>query len=597
MKTIEKMPLRKLLIGLWGHIEPHRRKQFFLLLFLMMIASVAEMFSIGAIIPFLAVLTAPERVFEHAFAQPVVSHFQLTSPGQLLLPLTVIFGTAAIVAGSMRLLLLWTSTRLSFAAGADLSLNIYQRTLHQPYSVHIARSSSEVISGIAGKSDAVIYNNILPILTMVSSAFMLTGILGALISVEPTVTIATFGGLGVIYASIIRITRKRLDKDSACIAAESTNVIKALQEGLGGIRDVLLDGSQATYCEVYRRADLPLRRAQGNWQVIGASPRFGMEALGMMLIAVMAYVFAQETDGLVEGIPVLGALALGAQRLLPILQQTYAAWTSVRGGQASLKDIIELLSQPMPVNDDNTERSSISFERKISLNGVSFRYSDDDREVLCDLSLDIEKGSTIGFIGTTGSGKSTLLDIVMGLLDPSTGSLQIDDITIVAENLRDWQSKIAHVPQSIFLCDGSIAENIAFGIPPHLINNEKVKEAATFAQLSEVIEAMPEKYQTGVGERGVKLSGGQRQRIGIARALYKGADVIIFDEATSALDSKTEDAVMKAINIVGERLTILIIAHRTTTLRNCSRIVELDGGSIRRIVPYKDYLSSDTSII
>ena len=586
----------QLLTNLWHHISPRRRRQFGLLLVLMLLASFAEILSIGAVLPFLGVLTAPERIFELPTAKPFIQILRLTEPTQLLLPLTVVFGIAALVAGAMRLLLLWASTRLSFAAGADLSISVYQRTLYQHYAVHCARNSSEIINGIASKTSDVI-GIFSMLLTVMSSLAMLVTILIAFLSVNPLIALSTFGGFGLIYVVVIRLTRHQLSINSKLIAAESSNVIKSLQEGLGGIRDVLIDGSQATYCQIYRNADFPLRRAQGSSSFISASPRFVMEALGMMLIAGLAYSLAQQSDGIAKAIPVLGALALGAQRLLPILQQAYAAWSGIQGRQASLVDTLELLNQPLPDYANQPAAQPLPFAYNISLNQISFRYSSQMPYVLKELSLTIAKGSRVGFIGTTGSGKSTLLDIIMGLLQPIDGSLEIDNQKVTSVNHRAWQAHIAHVPQAIFLADSSIEENIAFGVPKDQIDIERVRQAALEAQIAESIESWPMQYQTFVGERGIRLSGGQRQRIGIARALYKQADVIIFDEATSALDNETEQAVMQAIEGLSKDLTLLIIAHRLTTLKNCTQIVELDGGSIKRLGTYQEIVNQSGSAI
>ena len=580
-----------LLKRLWHHISPRRRGQFGLLLILMVLASFAEILSIGAVLPFLAVLTAPERVFAHAAAQPIIQALGLTMPAQLLLPLTIAFALAALIAGAMRLLLLWASTRLSFATGADLSISIYRRTLYQPYAVHCARNSSEVINGISGKANGVIYSIIVPALTLISSSVMLIAILIALLAVEPVIALAAFGGFGLIYAFIIRLTRKQLLADSQRIARESSHVIKSLQEGLGGIRDVLIDGSQSIYCQNYRNADLPLLRAQGNNFFISSSPRYGMEALGMMLIAALAYSLAQQADGIAKAIPILGALALGAQRLLPVLQQAYGSWTSIRGGQASLQDTLELLDQPLPDYADQPAAQPLPFKHNISLKQLAFRYSPQTPYLLKQLNLTIAKGSRVGFIGTTGSGKSTLLDIVMGLLQPTDGTLEIDGQPVMPTNNRAWQTHIAHVPQAIFLADSSIEENIAFGVPIDQIDPQRVRQAAQQAQIADSIESWPKQYQTFVGERGIRLSGGQRQRIGIARALYKQADVIIFDEATSALDNETEQAVMQAIEGLSKDLTLLIIAHRLTALKKCTQIVELGDGGIKRAGSYQDIVN------
>ncbi|NTW98603.1 MAG: ABC transporter ATP-binding protein [Geobacteraceae bacterium] len=583
--------MSKLLLRLWHHITPRRRGQFGLLLILMVCASFAEILSIGAVLPFLAVLTAPERIFQLPAAQHFIRAAGMTNASQLLFPLTITFGIAALISGAMRLLLLWASTRLSFATGADLSISIYRRTLYQPYAVHVARNSSEVISGISGKANGVIYTIIVPALTLISSSIMLIAILMALLAVDPVIALAAFGGFGLIYAVIIKLTRKQRLINSKCIASESTQVIKSLQEGLGGIRDVLIDGSQATYCQIYRNADSPLRSAQGNNLFIGASPRFGIEALGMMLIAVLAYALARQPDGIAKAIPVLGALALGAQRLLPVLQMAYSSWSGIQGGQVSLRDTLDLLDQPLPDYVDQPPAKALPYREHINLNNLSFRYTEQTPWVLNNLDLTIPKGSRIGFIGITGSGKSTLLDIVMGLLAPTEGSLEIDGQTVTTGNNRAWQAHIAHVPQAIYLADSTIEENIAFGVPKGRIDQSRVKQAAHKAQIADIIETWPKKYQTYVGERGIRLSGGQRQRIGIARALYKQADVIIFDEATSALDNETEQAVMQAIESLGNDLTVLIIAHRLTTLKNCSQIVELADGGIKRTGTYQEIIS------
>jgi ATP-binding cassette subfamily B protein len=317
-----------------------------------------------------------------------------------------------------------------------------------------------------------------------------------------------------------------------------------------------------------------------------------MEALGMLLISIFAYAFAQTTGGIANSIPILGALALGAQRLLPVLQQAYAAWSSIQGGRISLQDTLELLDQELPGFANQLSDKPLAFKKKITLNQVSFRYAPETPWVVENVGLDIFKGSRIGFIGETGSGKSTLLDIIMGLLRPTAGTFDVDDQTITMENQRAWQMRIAHVPQDIFLADSSIAENIAFGVVKEQIDYERVRDAARQAQIASIIDTWARGYETVVGERGVRLSGGQRQRIGIARALYKRADVIIFDEATSALDHETEQAVMQSIENFDDGLTVLIIAHRITTLKNCSQIIEFGDGGIKRIATYKEIINS-----
>jgi ABC-type bacteriocin/lantibiotic exporter with double-glycine peptidase domain len=579
-----------LLKRLWQHISPRRRRQFALLQMLMLITSFADMLSIGAVLPFLGVLTYPERVFENTLARPIIQELNLTEPSQLILPLTILFCTAAFVAGAMRVLLLWTSTRLTYAIGSDLSHSVYRRTLYQPYATHCARNSSELITGISIKSLLAI-SFISNILSIVTSVVMLVIVLITLLAIQPLIALAAFFGFGLIYMLITLLAQKQLLKDSHTAALESTHVIKILQEGLGGIRDVLIDGSQATYCQIYRNADKRLRRAQGNHTFISASPRHGTETLGMILIAGLAYSLAVGKDGLFNAIPILGALALGAQRLLPTLQNIYAAWSGIQGNKASLQDYLELLDQPLPEYANQPVAQQLLFRHSINFKQLSFSYSDQSTYVLEKLNLTILKGARVGFIGTTGSGKSTLLDIVMGLLQPTSGTMEIDGQAVTHNNNRAWQAHIAHVPQAIFLTDGTIEENIAFGVLKDQIDTRRVRLAAQQAQISGSIESWPNQYQTIVGERGIRLSGGQRQRIGIARALYKQADVIVFDEATSALDYETEQAVMQAVADLSKELTLLIIAHRIETLKNCTQIVELGAGGIKRIGSYQEIVS------
>jgi ABC-type multidrug transport system fused ATPase/permease subunit len=596
LKLTEEIDMSKqtqiqLLRRLWRHINARRRSQFVLLFLVMMLAAFAEVLSIGAVLPFLGALTTPESVFVHPVAQPFIQSFGLTAANQLLFPLSIIFGVGALFSGLMRVLLVWGQTRLNFAVGADLSFSIYHRTLYQPYAVHVARNSSEVIAGIATKASAVVNNTLSPVVTVLSSMIMMLSILMALLAIEPTVAIAAFFGFGTIYLLIILSTKKMVARDSQRINQETGRIIKVLQEGLGGIREVLIDGTQSTYCQIYRNADLPLRRAQANIQIISSVPRYITEALGMVLIAALAYSLAARTSGIAGAIPVLGALALGAQRMLPVLQQGYANWTLLRGGQALLQGALDLLDQSLPKYLDGPSQVPMPFQHSIVLNELAFRYMNNTPWVLKQgVCLTIPKGSRIGFVGTTGSGKSTLLDVIMGLLEPTSGSLLLDGVVISEKNQRGWQSHIAHVPQAIFLADTSIAENIAFGIPKEKIDYARVCMAAQKAQIAETIESWDKQYSTLVGERGVRLSGGQRQRIGIARALYKQADVIVLDEATSSLDSNTERAVMEAIESLGNEITVIIVAHRLTTLKNCTQIVELELGRIKRSGNYSDVI-------
>lgn len=589
MKQLQ--PIAQHLGRLFFHINSLRRRQFLLLFVLMILASFSEMLSIGAVLPFLSVLTSPQQFFEHSFVQPFIEVLGIKSADQLLLPVTVIFGLATLIAGGMRLMLAWVVTRLAYATGADLTISIYRRTLYQPYSVHIARNSSNVINTMISKVNETINGTIIPAITIISSGILLLFTLTFLLVIETKMMLMAICGFGLIYIFNIKIFSKVLINNSQRIAKENIKVVKLLQEGLGGIRDILLSGTQEFYCKLYSKSDIPLRRAQGTNIFLGQSPRFVVEALAMVLLAFFAYFLALQSGGINQSLPIIGVLVLGAQRILPLIQQAYYSWSSIQSTRASVADTLNFLDQSMPEYAKQLEIKSLPFQKQIELKQISFRYDSNSPWVLKDINITIEKGSQVGFVGSTGSGKSTLIDIVMGLLQPEKGCLAVDAQVVTLDNFRSWQNHIAHVPQSIFLADTSIEENIAFGIPKDQIDFRRVKLSAKKAQIAEFIETLPKKYQTNVGERGVKLSGGQRQRIGIARALYKQADVLIFDEATSALDDGTEREVMQAINNLSDELTIIMIAHRRTTLKNCTQIVELNDGCIRLIGNYQDIVS------
>jgi len=573
---------------LWHHLSTERRLQFCLLMGLMILVSISEMLSVGALFPFLQTLSNPDVVFNYPNAQYFIKTLGINSAEELLLPLLIIFGLMIIITAILKLLLLWASSRFSFSTGSDISASIYRRTLYQPYSVHVNRNSSEVINGIVTKANGVIYGVLGPILSLISSSFILIAVLAILISIDFMVSISVFFGFGVLYWVVIWLTRFKKINNSKLIACESTQVIKSLQEGLGGIRDILVDGSQSTYCDIYKSADYSLRRAESSNHFIIHFPRYGLDALGMLFISIAAYLVFKQSADISKVIPVLGVMALGAQRMLPLMQVVYSSWSSVQGCRISLSDTLNLLDQPLPHYYNQGGGISLNFSNKITLKAVSFRYNDNAPFIFKELNLEILKGSCIGFIGKTGSGKSTLIDIIMSLLAPTQGVLMVDSQIITAENQRAWQSHIAHVPQAIFLTDSTIEENIAFGQPKNKINRQRVIQAAMDAKISDFIETLPSKYETVIGERGVRLSGGQRQRLGIARALYKKADVIIFDEATSALDSITEADVIDSLDDLSKNNTILIVAHRLTTLKKCSQIVEIVDGRVKRIGSYEE---------
>jgi len=576
---LSSMGIFRLVIELWGHISHRRKVQCELLLILTIFSSLSEIVSIGAIFPFLGALLNSEKIYENRHAQFFIEWFGVVSSVDLLLPLTIAFVLVIMAAGALRLLLIWSTTKISFSMGADIGYAVYQNTLSQEYRMHLDRNSSEVIDAIQNKTNTVIYLVLLPVLNLLSAFVLLILVFVALMLVNPLITFVTLIAFSAIYGIIIWSTKQRLMINGQRISVKSMEILKTLQEGLGSIRDILLDGNQDFYLKIFQKTDLQLRKAQASSTYIGAFPRNIMELFGIIILAIFAFSISKSNSGIAGAIPLLGVAALGAQRLLPILQQAYNAWTNIKVGKDSLLGVLEIIVKPSSLNNDASKSTQpIEFHWKIELRDLYFRYASDGPWVLNGINLQIRKGSRIGFMGKTGGGKSTLSDILMGLLEPAGGALIVDERLINKQNKTAWQKRIAHVPQTIYLIDGTIAENIAFGILPEEIDYKRVYEVASKAQILSFVNELPEKFRTHVGERGAKLSGGQRQRIGIARALYKKADVFIFDEATSSLDGPTESAVMDAIKLFDSELTILIIAHRLSTLKMCNEIYQLDEG-------------------
>ena len=576
---------------LWNHLSKRRQKQFIWMQIFIVVASFFEMASLGAVVPFLGVLSEPEPVFQNEYLQPFIKFFDITEANQLALPMTVLFVCLVLLSAIIRLILLWTLTRLSQLAGADLSINIYRHTLYQDYSVHVSRNSSEVINGIITKTQTVSKGVFGPILNLISTSVTILGIIAVLLLINVTVTLTAFIGFGSLYLIVMYLTRRNLKENSQHIAEKSDLMVKSLQEGLEGIREVLINNNQQFYTELYRSSDLQMRRASWRNEMIYSSPRFGMEGVGISIVAIFAYSATLNLGGIDQFLPILGAFVLGAQKLLPAIQKAYASYSRVKGSKYSLLDVITLLDQPLPVSVDEQSPDYFPYDNSIELNNLSFRYSEESPWILKNINLEIPKGSVVGVVGTTGCGKSTLLDLIMGLLPPSAGEVKVDNVSLKADNKRSWQAHISNVPQHIYLSDGTIEENIAFGLPSDEIDHERVLEAAKKAQLSDLIEKWEKGYQTLVGERGTRLSGGQRQRVGLARAFYKQTDVLILDEATSALDDETELAVMDSIESFDEELTVVIIAHRITTLKSCDMIIKLGSDYTMQTLSYEELIN------
>ena len=575
---------------LFSHLSARRRWQLAGLIVAMMLGAVAELATLGAVLPFLALLAAPTSGSNYPLLQKMFSMLGWSSAEQIILPVVILFSAVSLGAAVVRMFLSWASYKWIFGVGADLGIEVYRRTLYQPYMFHVAHNTSEIIAGI-NKAQLITVNVINPLIQIGISIVLSLAVLAALIFIDPVSAVAAGLGFTLIYLLVTLATRHALHANGKIIADAETRRIQAIQEGLGGIRDVIIDGAQRVYVRRFWSVDVAQRRAQGLNSFISVAPRYLIELIGMVLIAALAYWLSLRQGGLAAAIPVLGALAIGAQKLFPLMQQIYYSWATLSGSLAHLQDALALLDQPIPDEYSSSSRDgALRLKNHIALHNIGFRYRNDGPDIIRTLSLEIPRGGRVGFIGKTGGGKSTLLDLIMGLLEPTEGRIEIDGQPLTSMNRRAWQARIAHVPQAIYLADATIAENIAFGIDAQDIDQGGVRAAAMKAQLAEFIEELPEGYATVVGERGIRLSGGQRQRIGLARALYKHADVLVLDEATSSLDDATEGAVMRVIDLFGQGMTVLMVAHRVSTLRNCDRIFEIENGRLRREGSYQELI-------
>jgi ATP-binding cassette subfamily B protein len=561
------------LIQFWSFLDRSRKFQFTGLIALSIFSSFLEIVSIGSIVPLLTFLTNPSNLSYLPFTW---GFFTNIGADDLLIRVVGVFSAAVICSGLARLLLIWSTQKVAFGCGIDLSSQIYRLTIYQPYLAQISKNSAMIVDAITNKTNIVVHNLFMPASNFLGALIMLFSIVLALILVRPALTLMLFILFSAIYLIVILSKKNKLLENSKRVSNTTPEIVRLIQESLGGIRDILIDHTQKVYIQKFNELDKKVKLAQGSNYFIGNGPRYAIESLIMLLLASYIYYSQLENKGLDSIVTLLGIIAFTAQRMMPVMQQGYVSWVFMTSSLDSANEILLLLNQKIPKSADTTFPKQISFESSIELKNISFRYSINSDLVLRNLSLRIQKGERVGIIGPSGVGKSTLVDLLLGLLQPESGALLLDGLTLSGPALEQaWQKQLAHVPQFIYLSDTTVAENIAFGVPQHLINLDLVIESAKKASIHSAIEVLPQGYQTIVGERGVKLSGGQRQRLGIARALYKTPSVLILDEATSALDVKTEESIVKVIAELERSMTIVVIAHRFSSLKFCDRVYEI----------------------
>ncbi len=564
----------KMLRGIWRNLSRKRKRQITFLPILISLAAIFELFSIASIIPFLSLLSNPNKYNDFYLIKNIQNSLPIFAAIDPFIFVIFSFLFCITLSAILRLITISASNYFAAAIGSDFSNKAYRLSLNQPYRVHISRNSSEIISSIILNTDRTVFI-VFALLQFTASITLGLALIIGLILINWVLSLIIafiFSFLYLLLGYLLKKRIGRIDKKKAKLTIMQT---KALQEGLGSIRDIILDNSQKFYQNIFTDNDKPLRFINATSELITSSPRYIFELITIYIIVCICFFYNSQGESS-NIVPLIGSILLCLQRLLPVFQNVYSCWVNISINTNSVLNLIKLLEQPEKKVFYNTKTFPLTNEIKLS--NISFSYFKNSKKIIQDFNLTIKKGERIGIIGKSGSGKSTIADLIMGLLEPSKGVIEIDGLNLHKNKLykkENWFSNIAHVPQEICFSDTNIAENIAFGIPRSKIDNKRLIKAIIASRLSDFINNVEEAYNIKVGERGVQLSGGQRQRIGIARAIYKGGKILIMDEATSALDTKTESEIMRTIDELSSDLTIIIITHRLSTLKSCERVIEI----------------------
>ena len=574
---------------LWKNISSKRKREVIISLQLIILNGILDLISITSILPLLYLLSAEKQsIMDKFFVKIIINIFNISNYDQILIFSAISFGFVAIFSGLIRLYSLYFNTKLSGKIASELSTNAFSKVINQSYSYHVNLNSSEIITSITT------YVNVLNS-GLISLMQFITGLVLSSFIVIGTLFInwkLSLYGL-IIYSSLYVLIaiygKDRLNKNSKIVANSNIRVVKGIQESLGSIRDIILDDLHDYYISSHRKIEFFSRKLIAQNHFITFFPRYALETITLVLISLII-LFRSAIFGESEAIvPTLGALGIGMQKLLPSFQSLYTSWASLNSQKSSIFKFIKFLElQNKKQSFQNNQIIKIKDNRNISdfeylkLSNVSFKYENQEDYIFKSLNLEIKKGERIGIIGKTGDGKSTLLDILMGLIEPNSGKFIVNGRDLNRENryLNLWRKQISHVPQNIYLLDKTIIENIVLRDEQENINFERVSNAVKLAQIDDFIFNSPFKYETLVGERGLKISGGQKQRIGIARALYNIPNILILDEATSALDEETEKLIMESITEINKKMTIIIVAHRLKTMKYCDRVIKLRKGKI-----------------
>lgn len=579
---------------LYRILDERARKQAVLVFLFLIFVALVEMAGVASILPLIAVLSNPELIETNPLMSAAYNWLGFDS-----LRLFYIFLASAVLVVLLGSLIVkafgfWLQIKFTNSRNHALGFRLLRAYLYQPYEWFLNNHTSGMSASVLSEASQVVNGSLFPAMQVIAHGLVAIALVSLLVIADPWLALICVVVLGAAYGLIYLGVRKHLVAIGGRRRTASRARFAVVQEVLGGVKDVLIGNLERTSLERFRLESRTLARYMTRSKLLGEMPSFAMQGLvygGM--IAIMLYLLMAR-GGLQESLPVLTLYAFAGYRLMPTLQQLYKQLAELRFSRPTLDSIYDELREleaSMVVVPESDQTTLPSIRKQLELRQIGFQYLRAAQPALVDVNLVIEAHSTVGVVGSTGSGKTTMIDLILGLLRPSSGELIVDGVVVTAGNVRSWQKMVGYVPQQIFLIDDSVAANIAFGVPKNQIDHAAVERAARVANLHDfIVTELPEGYETRVGERGVRMSGGQRQRIGIARALYRDPDVLILDEATSALDNLTERAVMDAVNNLGGKKTIVMIAHRLSTVRNCDQIVLMDKGKVAAAGTYDELI-------
>ncbi len=566
---------------IWTLLNSHEKNRAILLLLLMILMAFFEVLGVGSIMPFLSVLGNPETIETNEYLNTVYIYLSFEDKDSFLMFLGLFSLFILLSSAVVRSIASYAKFRFSNLRRHTLGQKLLKKYLHQPYSFFLSRNSSDVSKVILSETDLAINQAILPALNLLTYSILSLALIGFLVAVDPVLAFILAVIFGGFYIVMYMTVRKYLTHIGEKRNKANSLRFKITSETIGGIKDLKVLGREKVYLDSFTKPSYEFSHFTATSQTLSEVPQFLVEVIAFgALLAMAMYSLAGDDADIGSLLPVLGLYALGALKLKPAVNNIYQSIATMKFGASAVDNIINDLKDSGKSVEITNENKRLKLKKNLKLKEITFSYPDTSIPALQNINIDIKANTTVGIIGTTGAGKSTLVDMILGLLDPTIGEISIDNEKLHEDNIRQWQNSIGYVPQSIFLSDDTIASNIAFGIEKESIDMAQVEQVAKLAQVHEFVTKQDKGYDTIIGERGVRLSGGQRQRLGIARALYHNPELLVLDEATSALDNTTEAEVMKAIDNMSRSKTIIMIAHRLSTVERCDKIIKLEDGVI-----------------